>query len=235
LSQDKNCDIHRKGKNMRCPICGEKLIQGKGVIKYQTLCEHVESPNSPVSAKEFFVCSSLYCIANKKKWFWDPMGDFYGDSDEYKNLFDKKMTEALGSDARSIHVEVYKKDENFTFFHIGFFKIRIRYQYKADNDGNVIERKPKFEAWYRQHRGWINYIPGINMLFFCFKSMKSILRRLSENPTNSYIIKEFMSEFEGRSWDKRWWKLLYHFIIKIKYRKLKTYYTAQILLKCGNM
>lgn len=224
-----------ESKKMKCPICKSDLILGEGFKRYQTLAEHVQDIEP--DGKEYYICSNNNCLSNKEKWFWDSMGDFYGTGVFYKNyklieLFDKKITSALSSPSRKIYTEVYKKDENFTFLHLGFIKFRICWKYNADEDGNILKRKAKVEIWNRSGCGWCLYKSGICMLFFCFNEMKHIIERINKNPTNHII--DFMREFD-QEWDKRWWKKLYVFIIKIKYKNLKNFLNAQQLLRGENI
>ena len=213
---------------MICPICSSELILGPGTKRYETLAEHVQDPNAPSSAKEYFICSNSDCISISKKWFWDHMGDFYGSHGyELQNivLFYHGITAARQSPARRIHIEVSKEDENFTLLHLGFFKVRVKYSYTADEDGNILKRKPRIEMWRRWKKGWINYIPGIKMFFFCLRQIKQLSMRLRENSSNEYVKMEFLREF-NLDQDKRWWKKLYKFVIKIKYKKTKNFILA---------
>lgn len=70
---------------MRCPMCKSELILGQGLKVYQTLEEHVCSPNDIPCAKEYFMCSNPSCVANSFV-YWDEMGESYRMNNNYHEM-----------------------------------------------------------------------------------------------------------------------------------------------------
>ena len=133
---------------MKCRFCKKELINGEE-REFETLGDHVCDPNGihrPLRAT--YICSDENCIANTiADGFWDDIGEFYHSNwgakelESYKNY--SGGLSAYESSASSIDTEVYKQDENFTFYKGLKWSLGIEYKYKADDNGRVIKRTPK--------------------------------------------------------------------------------------------
>jgi hypothetical protein len=134
---------------MKCRFCEQtELVQGK-YEEFETLSDHVSDPNAlrrPL--RETFVCADDKCLANTvANGFWDAYGDFY-----YKNWDTEELKPYRGysgdypaydSHASSTDTEIYKNNENFTFYKGLKWRLGIEFKYKADNNGKVLKRTPK--------------------------------------------------------------------------------------------
>ena len=206
---------------MRCSVCESELIKGEGLKGYMTLGEHVSDPNQIPPDKEYYVCSDDECITRKTSSYWDPYGAFYSSDFRTKFEFKDGWHPALGSPARKDQVEIYKKDENFTFLNLWFFKFNWIWEYEADEDGKILKRKLKLEVWKRiKGGGYVGYISGIRMFFFCLRRLKEKISWYLEKPSEfnkNQLVREFKPDWK----DKRWWKRLYQKWINFRYRKFR--------------
>jgi len=122
---------------MRCPSCKNPLVTASKLRRYQSLNEHVCSPNAPSPLRKVYVCNNTCCIYYSPEivLFWDHEGSFYG-----WNLALPEYSAALNSPAKKIEVEIYKKDENKIIFEYKGFRFKREYSYKSNNDGEILKR-----------------------------------------------------------------------------------------------
>jgi hypothetical protein len=148
---------------MKCSICKNELVK-EGMAKLETLNEHVSGIEPCMKSK--FVCSNESCVGHTKLC-WNEDGDIYG---WIKGVeFVNKMSGAFGSFSRKMDVEIYKKDENYTLFQRGSWKVDVVYRYKSDEDGNVLSRKRSYTVWKKEGAHYVMHHFGIKMLIFSIK------------------------------------------------------------------
>lgn len=205
-----------------CPRCLSILKKGEGTRMYETLIDHVCSPNSPGYPKEYLICSNNKCPTRIHDDFWDWYGAFYYSVDYDKDFFHNDCHDAVNSGQREFTLQQDKK--NFTFLYLIWFKAYIELTPVYDNAGlNRTGYKLKIRACTRNsiRKGWVNYIPGIHMFFFCIKQFDWALEKYLNDPSNKYLRKDLIREFEAESWDNRWWKHLSKWYNNFRYPKLK--------------
>lgn len=141
---------------MICRVCKTELVKGEEKC-FETLCDHVSDPNGVYRPmRPTFECPNKDCIVNTVAvGFWDDYGDFYSENYVYGEEAFKPYVgysghlPALDSHAASADTTIYKKNENFTFFHTITRKYRIKVKYEADNFGKVTKRKFELDIWRR--------------------------------------------------------------------------------------
>jgi len=118
----------------------------------------------------------------------------------------------FGSFQRKMNIEVYKHDEDVHLVTLPIFfpnvfsgmKIRKRYHYEADFDGNITKRRIKFE--YITKDG-IVHMWGMKMLIFSVKRNFKAWRYLCENPNSTTYRRELKHSVERSDWPKaEWWR-----------------------------
>jgi hypothetical protein len=163
---------------MKCPVCKTELVVWKR-MRLETLDEHVSNPNGPVSLKSSFRCPSKTCEANdwildKPRVFWNEIGDLYQWGQAKYPLeipFINNNNAPFGSFQRQMNVEIYKKDENKLLLKIpcwplNGWKLRSRYSYKSNRDGDILSRGLHFD-WITNNGVW--HVWGYRMLIFSLK------------------------------------------------------------------
>ena len=196
-------------KNMKCPACRSILVI-TGQERLQTLTEHVENPNGRVSMKDKYECSNPLCVTHDTGICWDASGGMYSlnwKANSPKINWIDNNNGAFGSIERKINVEVYKNDENIRV-KIPFVNIvlEIDWQYKADEDGNVLSKKPSLKVWINNTL----YISGIRMLIFSIRNHYWKFNVNNKNEDFQYPIGSFA---------KDWWRWVAVFILRIIDRK----------------
>lgn len=198
-----------------CPRCLSLLVYGEGTRKYQTLVEHVCSPNDPVSAKEYLICSNDKCLTRINDDFWDWYGSFYHSWGYSDDFFIEGNCKAVNSGDRSFSLDKVKKQ--ILFLHLIWFKAEIDITPKYDDPGlNIIGHKYKITACTRRglKDSWTLYTPGIHMFIFCLKNFNLAKDKYFNNLGNKYLLDDLLREMDKESWDKRWWRRLSQWYIK---------------------
>ena len=216
--------------NFRCPFCKSKLIIGNKE-RVQTLNDHVSDPNGGGSVQNMYICSNNECKANddnfKIKWDWG--GDRYTFGHDYIGVENFVKTSAInkndapfGTSMRKINVEIYKKNLKDNYINLYPSKFTFNWGFKIENlyfsdyEGNVIKRKFKLVLL---HNDTI-YISGVKMLIFVltnyFKDRKS-MRKFNSISGAVHVL----DSFNPPSWDRRWWRKTFLFIINTFYTKDK--------------
>lgn len=192
-----------------CPRCFFPLKRGEGTRRYIDLIEHVSSPNSPASPKEYLICSNDDCLTRKEDDFWDWYGDFYCGNRYEKDFFYLDCNKAINSGSRRFSLQQKKK--NILILHLIFFKAYIEIT-PLYNDLGTVRVKSSYKLMGATRTGfrnnWTLYISGIRMFFYCLREFDVNLKKYIEDPSNKYSASELMRALEAPSWDKRWWKLL---------------------------
>ena len=205
---------------MYCPRCLSPLKAGPGLKTYQTLVEHVCSPNSRCYPKEYYICSKESCITHRYDMFWDNYGDSYGGVKTHNDLFILSDTTAVNSCGRKLHIE--QKKQYRTLAHLLVVKVGIESIPITDKYGtHIFYTKHKPKVLLKSSTGWVEYTPGIKMFFFCIKQFNYAFNRFLEDPTVSWTHSEMLSELIIEKWDKRWWRLLSSWTLNKMYPNLK--------------
>lgn len=204
-----------------CPRCMSTLIKGKGTKIYETLVEHVCSPNSPVYAKEYYICSNEKCPTLANGYFWDVYGDSYCDKRLEKDIFALETASAINSITRKNDIQGNKKD--FTILYLYWFKMYIESTPIPDKMGlKIIGHKRKIRMCVRHDSlSWVMYTPGIHMFRHCFKQFNWALNKFIEDPSNQFAVRELLRGLQPPNWDKRWWRRLSSWIFNKSYPRLK--------------
>ena len=197
------------------------LIKGKGTKVYESLIDHVCSPNSPIYAKEYYICSNDKCPTINNGYFWDNFGDSYCDKRFDDDVFAMEISSAINSGSRTCKIKEKRKD--FTILYLYWFKVYIESTPIPDKMGlKIIGHKRKIRMCIRHGDfSWVMYTPGISMFIFCFKKFNWALNKLTENPNNQFTIQELLRELQPQNWDKRWWRRLSSWIFNKLYPGLK--------------
>jgi len=222
--------IEFKKEDIYCPRCLSLLVYGEGTRRYQTLVEHVCSPNDPVSAKKYLICSNEKCPTRINDDFWDWYGSFYYSRNYDSDFFIEGCSNAVNSGARAFALDKVKTQ--IVFLHLIWFKAQIDITPKYDGPGlNIIGHKYKITASTRKglKDGWTLYISGIHMLRFCLRQFNYAKEKYLDNPDNIYLLNDLIKEMDIDSWDKRWWKRLSHWYINKTNPVLK-----EVLLRIKN-
>lgn len=154
---------------MRCPSCKTELVK-RGQARTESLVEHCFDPNGSGSVKDKFVCPNEKCIVSKNS-FWSQDGEYYchdilvSYAHKKSRYFIDNNTSPFGSMWRKINVEAEKKDENYDLFTFGRFRFHKRYNYVANEDGEVIKRSWSLEIWEKRKGDETEhlYISGLRM------------------------------------------------------------------------
>jgi len=160
---------------MRCSICKSLLVKG-GQERLETIDEHICCPNEPPKMKDKFVCSNSRCASSLANSCWNEIGDYYGDYVWSKKFqFIDNLKSAFDSLARQLEVEIYKEDENYTWFIVpSWFPIRkgwkckVEYSYEANEKGEILKRKRQYK-WVTSDN--VYHIGNFRMLKFSLKRL----------------------------------------------------------------
>ena len=189
---------------MLCPSCKTELIV-TGQELLETLDEHIFNPNGDPALKDKYECPNQSC-PTFKHCCWNEEGDCYTDNWKSKIPFIDNNDAPFGSFNRRINVEIYKKDENKDLFIICRLKFRLVYQYKSDENGNILSRKRKIEIWIKEKNNdsYILYLSGIRMLFF---KIRNFHRQIKIYGSKNKKIKEFTDKDNWCN-QKEWWRII---------------------------
>ena len=192
-----------------CPLCRSELIV-TGLERLETLDEHVCNPNGEVYLKDKYECLNEKC-SGYRRFIWNEDGDIY-----YKGSIDKKTFTfidgndgAIGSFARRVNIEIRKRDENFLLCTIFRRKIYVKYLYKSNENGDILNRRWKFEVIKKDGS---YYISGLSMLIFSIRKFHNNFIEKSINEEEfkkEYLVLE---EWQKKDWWRRvsnWWARAY--------------------------
>jgi hypothetical protein len=177
-------------------------------LRLETLAEHVCRPNDEPSLKPSFYCPDTDCQANKLGVVWDEYGDYYGAMQRDIPCIDG-LPEAFGSFARQAAIEICKHDEDYKLCTIPCFPlkgwtVRVKYIYKGNENGEIIQRRRRLE--------WITpdntiHIWGLRMLLFCCKKIWKAWRELRRNPSSQWARNELSDKIKWEKWaNNEWWR-----------------------------
>lgn len=189
----------RKKVDMLCPSCKTNLVYVRS-SSYETLGEHIFSPNDYVSVKDGYGCPNTKCEAHTHgiTWLSDGEGPYGLESDKVSYIDDNKAP------FRTWHRK-HNAEQPTEIFRIWVGKIMlvVKMSTKADLDGkkSLLKRRFDFEVYINQ----VLYTPGIKMFFFS-------LRQYFRSPDRVRAFKNHIGRL--KSWDKRWWSRLSLFIAR---------------------
>lgn len=199
---------------MLCPACRTRLIV-TGQARLETLSEHVCDPNGTPSMKDKYECPNVTC-ATQGQDCWDEWGGHYCEDFRKKTKFIEDNAGPFGSIERKINVEVYKKDENFDLLKLGRFRFHLKYNYEANEDGQVLSRKRKVEMWVKDKDGIgeVLYISGLRMFFHRIGEFHRALKR-----SDAMKLSELTDKDNWRN-QRQWWRVLSCFYARTIVRML---------------
>lgn len=230
-----------------CPACELKLIKGSPKY-YETLVEHVCDPNNTIfPLRDTWICKNQKCKLYNLG-FWDETGGYYGsvyDEDEEKYHIKRKMLDkirdynygtldALNSPDFQIHQQL---DKTLRWINLKIIQFHFVSKYRiVSGYGTLIKDKVEIEIInYKGHK----YISGIHMLKYLFENYSDLRKKLErqleeDGDYNEYTLLEYLKEFKGSKWDKRWWKVLYTFIINFFHTTQRNYFREYCKSKFQN-
>jgi hypothetical protein len=228
-------------KKLLCPICERPLeITTKG--HYETLSEHVSSPNDTPSLKEGYTCTYEYCIANNLGATWIESGELYMHPpdgvawtvahDIMKKCSNDGDYHAIGSWERYYSLGKSAVDRKTKSIKLGKFKVKIipkTYGYNAGDEKQYMPRKWgwNFEYWKRSHdgMGYTHISPIYRMVKFCIKQFNYNYSSFMKTG-NKNSLKKAMDYVNGYNFgrkDDRLYVKISSFLIKTLYPiKVKT-------------
>jgi len=228
---------------MKCPACKTDLVV-TGQAALETLNEHVMCHEPTVKA--VFQCPNKKCKAHEYGAVWNHGGEYYSynmtfeQSNELKEkYFIGKNDGPFGTITRRLNVEVScaglkKSTWLSSAWTLGWLKPVIRYKYKSNEDGEVLEKGWNME-FYRRDRGskkgshCILWHSDYHMIKFCLKQFlkrKESFEKATTEKNIKFTAKRVIDEFKESS-DKRRYKRIYKWLINFFYPRLRakaTYY-----------
>lgn len=148
-------NMYEKGQYLRCPICRNPLKPSNYFP--------VEDCTGHVSLSVQWECPDHPAI------YWDTKGnlfikDYSKNSEEKSYEYINGLRNALGSFARQLEVEIYKKDEN-KFYKLPFkWGLEKKAKYTSNEEGDILSRKWKFQWIYKNvyfYSGTKSFLLGI--------------------------------------------------------------------------
>ncbi len=170
--------------NLRCPCC-LKPLEVTHRERYQSLQEHVSSPNSTPSLKDGYQCLNNYCVANNLDAAWLEDGDFFFRDlpEKVKYVVAREAVQRASKENQVIAVGswnyYYEKGQKAikkrtVFLNFYLFKIEIRPQekgcsYPLEKQYNPSWRRWKLAFWKKSEHGYLHVIPFWKMVSHCVK------------------------------------------------------------------
>ena len=193
-------------KTLKCPFCMTLLVVA-GQERLETLDEHIFQREP--SLKDRYVCPAKKCPTYGVVC-WNEDGELYteGDTSESRKENNKKYRQIefidknyapFGSFQRKCNVEVYKKDENYSF-NIGKLRFEIVFHYTSDYDGRILKRWRSLDIWIKDKNGQYSlYRSGLGMLIFRIKQY---------HYHRKFNRKEIAKDIDTTDWTNQrdWWR-----------------------------
>ena len=210
---------------MYCPKCKSELISGD-MKEFETLSEHVCDPNKQNYPKRpTWVCSDVNCDTNKYGMFWNESGEIYSDKWVNDEFFIKNNSGPFGSFERRTNVEIYKKGVKNSqylspFLCLWVYKPYIVYNYKADEDGNVLKKSKKLK-FLKYDKDTKSYCCIVSFLIPCLiRTIKHFVKDVKTFNRSSYQLKYMKEKFEMTPNRALYQKIAYKYK-NIFYKKFK--------------
>lgn len=191
---------------LKCPFCMTLLVVA-GQERLETLDEHIFQCEP--SLKDKYICPAQKC-PTYRIICWNEDGEMYTDgegaerNENYKKMkkieFIDKNSGPFGSFQRKCNVEIYKKDENYSF-KIGKFKFEIVFCYQSDEDGRILKRRRRLDIWIKEKDGgYVLYQSGIGMLKFRIKQFHKY---------RNFFPQKIAEEIDTTNWKNKgdWWRV----------------------------
>ena len=202
---------------MLCPRCKSKLIV-TDQAKLETLYEHVTC--SSVRMKDKYECSNPDCLT-KTLWIaWNRMGERYDMSPfythkrhNYEHIFIDGNDAPFNSFQRQMNVEISKNDENKKLY-LGKYIIEVKYLYKSNENGDVLQRKRKYKLFKKCNDGGYLLCNGLSMFLYSLRSYKNLLSSNDKTELKRKIVfdKNLISCGRAQWWKKaalRWFRFIH--------------------------
>ncbi|KKK69100.1 hypothetical protein LCGC14_2937450 [marine sediment metagenome] len=204
-------------KDFRCPVCYDKL-KVTGQARLETLNEHIWDP-----MKDKYECVNVDCPAFIHKAFWNEDGEYYIRDFKAKISFIDNNNAPFGSSQRQMNVEIYKKDENYILLNLYYFKIKVKFDYKSNENGSILKRKRRFLILKRDKVGWVHWLSPWRMFFFHMKQFKRDLKQLNNKLSYEYkltLVRRLKREYFNDI-DKRFYRKMAKMYINLFYSKIE--------------
>lgn len=191
---------------MRCPFCYHALVDSGKTVQAEDIMNETYT-------EKVYVCENKNCQAANEETFWGSDGFIFSSSralrDNFKNLFtEKKCAEALDSIGEKCQMASEKDVLNFHFGKYDcwrLFDLTLTKEQSVDNINGVNQYVGIPRYHFRLAFKGTYYTPGIYMLWFCLKG--------AYRQKNGGYTQNILKDLEN-TWDKRWWKVTYKFILK---------------------
>jgi CRISPR/Cas system CSM-associated protein Csm2 small subunit len=218
---------------MRCPCC-QQPIEITHRDRYQSLEEHVSSPNSEPSLKDGYQCLNEYCIANNLRATWTDDGEIFMDPPTgVKSTVAHEIIKKTGVngnyyalDSWSERYERMKmdKEKRKRTYHIGKWKINTSPTYNfpdVDKEWkrNFFKRETEILKKSEEDGCWRLVIPTHRMVLHCMKSFNRRKKQALEG--NKTSLRECTNDILSyTSWgtkDDRFYSKIVAFLLKALY------------------
>ena len=209
-------------KDFRCPVCYDEL-KVTGQARLETLNEHISDPNGTSSMKDKYECVNVGCLAFIHKAFWNEDGEYYIRDFKAKIDFIADNNAPFGSSQRQMNVEIYKKDENYILLNLYYFKIKVKFDYKSNENGSILKRKRRFLILKRDKIGWVLWLSPIKMFLFHLSQFKRDLKQLNNKLSYEYkltLVRGLKREYFNDI-DKRFYRKMAKMYINLFYSKIE--------------
>lgn len=149
-----------RGRDLRCSVCRKPLVRGE-YFKTEDCCQHEST-------------TIKWTCPDHSNIFWNTQGDLYvvdylKERDEYIN----GLGNALGSYARQLEVEIYKKDENKYFKFPFKWVLKKEGVYTSNEEGEILSKKWKYHWIYKD----THFYSGTKRLIFGIPKMINAIWR----------------------------------------------------------
>lgn len=217
--------------NMKCPCCKSEIVIGPKK-QYETLDEHVCSPNSESPFRDTLICSNEDCITRKGNAFWDHFGDMYGGIYIPKESFIKENNSPFGSLGRKTNVEIYKvglKSKTYLSpaWLLWFYQPFLEYNYRSNENGDVLKKSISVKFLKKDNKISKQYtilaIPFWNTLIFLSNRFHKNKESYDKNQNTFYLINMFRPS-PNRAW-------IYRTFERIAQHRYPAYYIKYLQLK----
>lgn len=214
---------------MLCPCCKSEIIIGSEK-RYQTLDEHVCSPNDDSPMRLTLICSEPSCITRGHDVFWDADGDMYGGFTIPDFTFIGGNNSPFNSLARRLNIEIYKvgvkdKTELSPAWLLGFYQPIIQWEYQANENGEVLKRS--FSIRYLKKAGGKKYSVYVTPFWETARFLWDRFKRSRDNyrkTKSQFALEQMFKEANNRAWVYRTFEKL----VQLRYRKYFNEYTKLV-------
>jgi len=190
-----------------CPCCREPLRLGSPK-RYETLDEHICSPNGSSPVRSTWTCRDGVCAAGATEIFWaqDGEGPYKSYGTEVPWIDNNPVP--FNSYHRAIHFQCGYHDEDRKFS-LGKLTLRRAVTYKSDDHGNKTGKQVSYSWWW----DGVLYRSGLRMLLFS-------LRKFYRSHRLGTTAAEIRHVKDAAGWPRaKWWRKAMLFWVRTFHRK----------------